>query len=100
MITLTHINAASQAEFIQLLDGIYEHSPWIAEQAWAKRPFKSLDQLKLALVQVVRDAGREPQLALVRAHPELAGKATVTKTLTAESTHEQGKAGFTFCNPE
>ena len=100
MITLTHINAASQAEFIQLLDGIYEHSPWIAEQAWAKRPFKSLDQLKLALVQVVRDAEREPQLALVRAHPELAGKAMVTKTLTAESTHEQGKAGLSDCTPE
>ena len=100
MITLTQLNAASQTEFMQLLDGTYEHSPWIAEQAWAKRPFKSLDQLKLALIQVVRDAGREPQLALVRAHPELAGKAMVSKTLTAESTNEQGKAGLTDCTPE
>ncbi len=100
MITLTQLNAASQTEFMQLLDGTYEHSPWIADQAWAKRPFKSLDQLKLALIQVVRDAGREPQLALVRAHPELAGKAMVSKTLTAESTNEQGKAGLTDCTPE
>ncbi|TAG36884.1 MAG: 2-oxo-4-hydroxy-4-carboxy-5-ureidoimidazoline decarboxylase [Polaromonas sp.] len=100
MITLTQVNAAAQAQFTQLLDGTYEHSPWIAEQAWAKRPFKSLDQLKLALVQVVRDAGRERQMALVRAHPELAGKAMVSKTLTAESTHEQGKAGLTDCTPE
>ena len=100
MITLTQLNAASQTEFMQLLDGTYEHSPWIAEQAWAKRPFKSLDQLKLALIQVVRDAGREPQLALVRAHPELAGKAMVSKTLTAESTNEQGKAGLTDCTRE
>ncbi len=100
MITLTQLNAASQAEFVQFLEGTYEHSPWIAEQAWAKRPFKSLDQLKLALIQVVRDAGREPQLALVRAHPELAGKAMVAKTLTAESTNEQGKAGLTGCTPE
>ena len=100
MITLIQLNAASQAEFVQLLDGTYEHSPWIAEQAWAQRPFLSLDSLKLALVQVVRDAGREPQLALVRAHPELAGKAMVSKTLTAESTNEQGKAGLTDCTPE
>ena len=100
MITLIQLNAASQAEFIQLLDGTYEHSPWIAEQAWAQRPFLGLDQLKLALVQVVRNAGREPQLALVRAHPELAGKAMVSKTLTAESTNEQGKAGLTDCTPE
>ena len=100
MITLHQLNAASQAEFVQFLDGTYEHSPWIAAQAWAKRPFKSLDQLKLALIQVVRGAGREPQLALVRAHPELAGKAMVTQTLTAESTNEQGKAGLTDCTPE
>ena len=100
MITLIQLNAASQAEFVQLLDGTYEHSPWIAEQAWAQRPFLGLDQLKLALVQVVRNAGREPQLALVRAHPELAGKAMVSKTLTAESTPEQGKAGLPDCTPE
>ena len=100
MTTLTQLNAASQAEFVQLLDGTYEHSPWIAQQAWAERPFLNLNQLKLALVQVVRHAGRAPQLALVRAHPELAGKAMVSKTLTAESTNEQGKAGLTDCTPE
>ena len=100
MTNLTQLNAASQADYVQLLEGTYEHSPWIAEQAWAQRPFLGLDQLKLALVQVVRNAGREPQLALVRAHPELAGKAMVSKTLTAESTNEQGKAGLTDCTPE
>ncbi|CDS52023.1 N-carbamoyl-L-amino acid hydrolase [Polaromonas sp. CG9_12] len=100
MITLTQLNAASQAEFVQLLDGTYEHSPWIAEQAWAERPFLSLEPLKLALVQVVRHAARASQLALVRAHPDLAGKAMVSQTLTAESTNEQGKAGLTDCTPE
>ena len=99
MTTLTQLNAAPQAEFVQLLDGTYEHSPWIAEQAWAQRPFLSLDQLKLALVQVVHHAGRAPQLALIRAHPELAGKAMVSQSLTAESTNEQGKAGLTDCTP-
>ena len=100
MITLNQLNAASQEEFVQLLDGTYEHSPWIAQAAWAKRPFSSLAQLKLALVQVVRDADRARQLALIRAHPELAGKAMVSNTLTAESTNEQGKAGLTDCTPE
>ncbi len=100
MLTLKQLNAAPQAEFTALLAGTYEHSPWIAELAWAKRPFKSLAQLKHAFAEVVRAAGRDAQLALIQAHPELAGKAMVSKTLTAESTHEQGKAGLTDCTPE
>ena len=99
-ITLDQINAASKDEFTKLLDGVYEHSPWIAGKAADKRPFKSLAHLKLALIEVVRDAGKDAQLKLIRAHPELAGKAMVSKTLTAESTHEQGKAGLTDCTPE
>ena len=100
MITLTQLNASSHDEFVQLLDGTYEHSPWIARQAWASRPFTSMAQLKLALVQVVRTAGEAAQLALIRAHPELAGTAMVSNLLTAESTNEQGKAGLTDCSPE
>lgn len=98
--TLARLNAASQAEFVALLDGIYEHSPWIAEAAWAARPFASLAALKHAMVEVLRAAGREAQIALIRAHPELAGKAMVAKTLTAESTNEQGRAGLTDCTPD
>ncbi len=100
MLTLEQLNAASAAEFTRLLDGTYEHSPWIAEAAAGKRPFATLAALKRALVEVVRDCGVEKQLALIRAHPELAGKAMVSKTLTAESTNEQGKAGLTDCTPE
>jgi N-carbamoyl-L-amino-acid hydrolase len=99
-LTLEQINAASPAEATALLDGLYEHSPWIAEAALAQRPFRSLAHLKQVMAQIVRDAGREPQLALIRAHPELAGKAMVSNTLTAESTHEQSKAGLTNCTPE
>ncbi len=99
-ITLSQLNEASQAEFTTLLDGVYEHSPWIAERAWARRPFASLAQLKRALIEVLAEAGPEAQLALIRAHPELAGKAMISKTLTAESTNEQGKAGLTDCTPE
>jgi N-carbamoyl-L-amino-acid hydrolase len=100
MLTLDRLNAAGAGEFVALLDGVYEHSPWIAERAAALRPFASLAQLKLALVRQVRAAGREAQLGLIRAHPELAGKAMVAKSLTAESTQEQGKAGLADCSPE
>jgi N-carbamoyl-L-amino-acid hydrolase len=98
MTTLDLLNAADQANFTQLLDGVYEHSPWIAEHTWSKRPFRNLAQLKLALVKVVRESSKDLQLGLIRAHPELAGKAMVSKTLTAESTNEQGKAGLTDCS--
>jgi beta-ureidopropionase / N-carbamoyl-L-amino-acid hydrolase len=100
MLTLEQLNAAADEDrFAVLLDGVYEHSSWIARGAWPKRPFQTLAQLKHALVQVVREAGRERQLALIRAHPELAGKAMVSRALTAESTNEQGKAGLTDCTP-
>ena len=100
ILSLSDVNAALQPEFNRLLDGTYEHSPWIAQSAWAQRPFASLAHLKLALVQVVRESRHEEKLALIRAHPELAGKAMVANTLTAESTHEQGKAGLTACTPQ
>ena len=99
-LTLEQLNAASPAEALVLLDGLYEHSPWIAEQALAQRPFRSLAHLKHALAQVVRTAELDAQLGLIRAHPELAGKAMVAKSLTAESTNEQSKAGLTECTPE
>jgi beta-ureidopropionase / N-carbamoyl-L-amino-acid hydrolase len=99
-LTLDQLNAVPLPEALQMLDGLYEHSPWIAERALAQRPFASLAQLKHAMTRVLDEAGVEPQLALIRAHPELAGKAMVSKTLTAESTNEQTKAGLTNCTPE
>ncbi len=103
MLTLEQLNAAGRDDFVALLAGTYEHSPWVAEAAWSKRPvggFPTLDALKCALVAAVREAGTEKQLALVRAHPELAGKAMVSQSLTAESTNEQGRAGLADCTPE
>jgi len=82
-LTLDQLNAAPLPEALQMLDGLYEHSPWIAERALAQRPFASLAQLKHAMTRVLDEAGIEPQLTLIRAHPELAGKAMVSKTLTA-----------------
>ena len=98
-LTLAQLNAAPLHEAAKMLDGLYEHSPWIAEAALAQRPFASVAHLKHAMTQVLDAAGREPQLALIRAHPELAGKAMVSNTLTAESTNEQNKAGLTNCTP-
>jgi N-carbamoyl-L-amino-acid hydrolase len=98
-LTIEQLNAATPDAFVALLDGTYEHSPWIAERAAALRPFTSLAHLKHALVTTVQAAGIEAQVALIRAHPELAGKAMVSKSLTAESTNEQGRAGLTDCTP-
>ena len=97
---LDQLNTASPAEALQLLDGLYEHSPWIAEGALKLRPFASWAHLKHCMATVLADAGRDAQLGLIRAHPELAGKAMVRKELTAESTNEQTKAGLTDCTAE
>jgi len=98
--TLQELNAATPEAAAQMLDGLYEHTPWIAAQALQARPFASLAALKHAMVRVLAQAPRDAQVALVRAHPELAGKAMVAQTLTAESTNEQSKAGLTQCTPE
>jgi N-carbamoyl-L-amino-acid hydrolase len=99
VITLEQLNAASATEAADMLDGLYEHSPWIAQAALRERPFVSLAQLKHAMARVVAGAGRDAQLALIRAHPELAGRAMVDQALTAESTGEQRRAGLTHCTP-
>ncbi|EZP50546.1 2-oxo-4-hydroxy-4-carboxy-5-ureidoimidazoline decarboxylase [Delftia sp. NA_296.1] len=99
-LTLEQLNAADLATAAGLLDGLYEHSPWIAEAALAQRPFRSLAQIKYAMAQVLDKAPVQAKLDLIRAHPELAGKAMETNTLTAESTNEQNKAGLTRCTPE
>jgi beta-ureidopropionase / N-carbamoyl-L-amino-acid hydrolase len=99
-LTLEQLNGASPEEAAHFLDGVYEHSPWIAQAALSQRPFRSLAHLKHAMASVVAQAGEDAQLALIRAHPELAGKAMVSKSLTAESTSEQGRAGLADCTPE
>ena len=99
-LTIDQLNAAAPTTAVALLDGIYEHSPWIAERALTERPFRSLPHLKHALVKALAGSSTDEQIGLIRAHPELAGKAMVSKTLTAESTNEQNKAGLTDCTPE
>jgi allantoate deiminase/N-carbamoyl-L-amino-acid hydrolase len=100
MTTLTELNSCSPEAFVEALRGIYEHSPWIPERAAARRPFASAAALKLALRDVVAQAAGNDQLSLLRAHPELAGKAAIAGELTRESTGEQASSGLNMCSPE
>lgn len=99
-LTLEQLNQADPAQALALLDGLYEHSPWIAAAALNERPFRSLDHLKHAMVKVLAEASPQSRIDLIRAHPELAGKAMVARSLTAESTNEQNRAGLTQCSLE
>ena len=100
MIALDELNAATPAAFVAALDGIFEHSPWVAERAASQRPFASRLDLLDAMRAVVDAASADQQLALIRAHPELAGRAAIRNELTAASTREQSDAGLDACTPE
>ena len=94
-LTLAQLNALPAAEWLALLGGIFEHSAWVAERSIAARPFLSLAQLHQHMLDTVTAASRDEQLALLRAHPELAGREAVDGGLTADSSTEQGRLGFT-----
>ena len=100
MTTLNELNTCSTDAFVGTLRGIYEHSPWIPELAAASRPFATIAALKYALQAVVTSASVDEQLGLIRAHPELAGKAAIAGELTAESSQEQAKSGLNLCSAE
>ena len=93
-ISLAALNALAQDEFIRVVGPVFEHSPWIAEAACAKKPFASVGNLHRALCEIVKDSGEEKQLALICAHPDLVGRAALAGTLTRESNGEQASAGL------
>jgi OHCU decarboxylase len=97
MIALKDLNALAPAEFVAQLGAIYEHSPWVPERVAGQRPFATVFALHEAMLQAVLDADVAMQLALIRAHPELAGKAAIRGDLTPESTSEQKHAGLANC---
>jgi len=88
--TLAVVNALERAAFVARFGFLFEHSPWIVELAWDRRPFADLEAMHVALMGVVSDSPPESQLALLRAHPPLAKKVA----MTAESTSEQASAGL------
>lgn len=98
--TIEQLNHASASEARQMLDGLYEHSPWVAEGALHARPFGSVQDLADALVAALDRGNEDAKMTLIRAHPELAGKAAAAGTLTAESTSEQSMVGLNACTPE
>lgn len=98
-LTIDQINALDQPQFVAALGFVFEQSPWIAAQAWPAQPFADLAQLHAAMCAVMRGASSERQVALIRAHPDLAGKAAIAGTLTAESTREQASAGLNQLTP-
>jgi 2-oxo-4-hydroxy-4-carboxy-5-ureidoimidazoline decarboxylase len=93
-LSLADVNRMSAEDFRRALGGVFEHSPWIAERAWRLRPFASVDALHAAMTRVVHEASREERLALLRAHPDLAGRAARAGDLTAASRAEQASAGL------
>jgi len=98
-VTVDQLNRMDLRPFVANLGTVYEHSPWIAEAVWAERPFDSVDSLAAAMARVVAESGADRQLALIREHPELAGRAMARAELTADSASEQSGAGLTQCTP-
>jgi len=96
-VDLETINHLDRHAFVDLLGGIYEHSAWVAAEAFELRPFASRDELHQRMAAIVAGASREHRLALLRAHPELAGKEASRGNLTRESKREQAGAGLDQC---
>jgi 2-oxo-4-hydroxy-4-carboxy-5-ureidoimidazoline decarboxylase len=88
---VSEVNALDEAAFVARFGALFEHSPWVVERAAGLRPFADLHA---GLMQAVHEASAEEQLALIRAHPELAGRAAIDRTLTQASAAEQASAGL------
>ena len=94
MLSLASLNALDRPAFTAALGHLFEHSPWIEEETWPRRPFLDATHLHAELCATMRAAGRARQLELIRAHPDLAGRLARQNALTAESTREQASAGL------
>jgi len=99
-VTVSDVNMLDREQFVALLGPLFEQSPWIAAEAWPARPFTSLTHLHDTLCAVMYAAPVEQQVALIRAHPDLVGKAALAGTLTPDSRSEQAAAGLDRLSPE
>ena len=88
------INAMDHDAFVAKFGGIFENSPWVADQVWEKRPFAGVDEMHGAMVAVAKFATAPRQLALLQSHPDLAGKEAQAGAMTASSVTEQASAGL------
>ena len=98
--TLEEINRLDREEFVSRFGPVFEGSPWVARRAWDSRPFDGLSALHGRMVEAVSQAPEERQMELIRAHPDLAGKAAIAGELTRESSREQASAGLDRLSPE
>jgi urate oxidase / 2-oxo-4-hydroxy-4-carboxy-5-ureidoimidazoline decarboxylase len=99
-VSVAELNELDRDGFVERVGFAFEDSPWIAAGAWDARPFESVDQMHAAMVGVVADADRERQVELIRAHPDLAGRAALAGELTPASSAEQASAGLDRLSPE
>jgi len=99
-LTISQINGLDDKEFVRIIGPVFENSPWIAEAAFAKKPFHDLSGLQRALCETVANSGEALQLGLIRAHPDLVGKLALAGQLTPESAGEQAAAGLDRLSPE
>lgn len=97
---MNEINALSEEAFVARFGFLFEHSPWIVGRAARFRPFADIDAMHAALMRVVTEAGDATQLALLRAHPQLADKVAIAEGLTRESAAEQASAGLDRLSPD
>ncbi len=93
-VSLTELNQMNSEPFIATLADIFEHSPWVAECSFSSRPFNTVNDLHSVMLNCVAQAGLDKQLALICAHPDLAGKAALAGDLTEASNKEQAGAGL------
>ena len=100
VLTLSQVNQLDAEQFVATLGFLFEGSPWIVAETWPKRPFASFDELHQKLCQTMEQASDEQKLALIRAHPDLAGKAAIAGELTPESTREQASAQLNQLTPD
>jgi OHCU decarboxylase len=91
--------ALERERFVRMFGGVFEHAPWVAERAFDAGPFCDLEALHGAMVETMRRAPRARRLALIRSHPDLAGRAAIAGELTAASSAEQASAGLDHCTP-
>jgi 2-oxo-4-hydroxy-4-carboxy-5-ureidoimidazoline decarboxylase len=98
--TLAAVNGLSPAAFISAFGDVAEHSPWVAEGAAALRPYANREAMIAAFAEVVAQAPEAQQLALIRSHPDLAGRAAVAGEMAADSKREQAGAGLGALTPE
>ena len=99
MLNLDELNALVEIAFVDALGWLYEHSRWVMARAWTARPFVDVEAVHAAALAALDAASAEERLALIRAHPELAGKAAVSRDLTAASASEQAGAGLDHLTP-